>query len=240
MREHNVDGVKGSDTGMLFLHALPLDGSMWAGYLDLLPGSTYAPTLYGFGNTIEEWAAGALDVANNDRLIVVGCSVGGSCALEIAMTAPNRVAALVLIGTKAGHRPDPTFHVSALEFIENAGLSEAWDKYWAPLFSSSSSQKTVEAARKLALDQSARDIACGVSVFHTRPSRDSFVAKCQIPVVVVSGENDIAPGLAASSKLAAAAPQGHMHIIPSCGHYVPLEQPQALNSILKDAIKTQF
>ena len=118
MREHNVDGVKGSDTGMLFLHALPLDGSMWAGHMDLLPGSTYAPTLYGFGNTIEEWAAGALDVANNDQLIVVGCSVGGSCALEIAMAAPDRVAALVLLAPTPDTAPTRPFMFRLLNSLK--------------------------------------------------------------------------------------------------------------------------
>jgi pimeloyl-ACP methyl ester carboxylesterase len=92
---------------LLFLHALPFDGSMWAAQAQLLPGSTFTPTLYPFGDSVEAWAAVALKVAKGDRLIVVGCSVGGSCALELALAAPNRVAALVLIGTKAAHRPDP-------------------------------------------------------------------------------------------------------------------------------------
>ena len=100
----------GSDLGLLFLHALPLDGSMWAAHEDLLPGSSCAPTLYGFGTTVEAWAMAALRMAKGDRLIVVGCSVGGSCAIEVATAAPDRVAALVLIGTKAKHSPDPDLH----------------------------------------------------------------------------------------------------------------------------------
>jgi pimeloyl-ACP methyl ester carboxylesterase len=122
---------------LLFLHALPLDGSMWAGQKQLLPGSTYTPTLYPFGDSIEAWAAAALKVAKGDRLVVVGCSVGGSCALELAVAAPERVAALVLIGTKAVHRPDPALHASALEMLQEKGLEEAWKVFWAPLFSRS-------------------------------------------------------------------------------------------------------
>ncbi|MBX4910893.1 MULTISPECIES: hypothetical protein [Rhizobium] len=33
---------------LLLLHALPLDGTMWAEQMELLPGATYAPTLYSF------------------------------------------------------------------------------------------------------------------------------------------------------------------------------------------------
>ncbi|MDK1389512.1 hypothetical protein QN224_29465 [Sinorhizobium sp. 8-89] len=50
----------GKNVELLLLHALPLDGSMWADQLDLLPGETYAPTLYGFGDRVEDWAAEAL------------------------------------------------------------------------------------------------------------------------------------------------------------------------------------
>ncbi len=110
---------------LLLLHALPLDGSMWAGQAELLPGATYAPTLYSLGDRIETWAAEALKLTKGNRLIVVGCSVGGSCALEIAAIAPDRVAALVLIGTKANHRPDPAFHASALETLRKDGLETA-------------------------------------------------------------------------------------------------------------------
>jgi pimeloyl-ACP methyl ester carboxylesterase len=99
---------------LLLLHALPLDGSMWAGQMDLLPDATHAPTLYDFGESVEQWAAAALKLLYGDRLIVVGCSVGGSCAIEVAVAAPDRVAALVLIGTKAAHRPEPALHEDAL------------------------------------------------------------------------------------------------------------------------------
>ncbi|NKB55368.1 MAG: alpha/beta fold hydrolase [Alphaproteobacteria bacterium] len=224
---------------MLLLHALPFDGSMWSGQMDLLPGSTYAPTLYDFGNTVELWAIEALRLATNSRLIVVGCSVGGSCALEVAVAAPERVVALVLIGTKVKHHPDPALHASALDFIDKEGLNQAWARYWAPLFSSSTNHRMLEAAKNSALRQSPKDVARGVTAFHRRRSRDQFVSKCQCPVTVISGEDDVAPGPKSSAELAASAPQGSLHVVPSCGHYVPFEQPKVLRSILSDIINAQ-
>ena len=228
-----------SKLGLLFLHALPLDGSMWAAYEDLLPGSFHAPDLYGLGNSVEDWAAEALKAAKGECVIVVGCSVGGSCAIEVAAAAPGRVAALVLIGTKARHHPDPGLHATALDLIEQEGMGRAWERYWAPLFSESTDRKVVEAARGVALRQPPEDIARGITVFHSRPSRERFVSESQIPITVVTGEDDAAPGLKLSTELAAAAPQGSLHAIPSCGHYVPLEQPDALRAILQDVIESQ-
>ncbi|TCU10036.1 alpha/beta fold hydrolase [Rhizobium sullae] len=108
------------------LHALPLDGTMWAEQMELLPVVTYTPTFYSFGDRIESWAEKALALTTAKRLVVVGCSVGGSCALEVAALAPDRVAALVLIGTKASRRLDPVYHASALETLHEKGLEAAW------------------------------------------------------------------------------------------------------------------
>jgi pimeloyl-ACP methyl ester carboxylesterase len=221
---------------LLLLHALPLDGSMWAAQMELLPGSTYAPTLYPLGDSIETWAAEALKLVKGDRLIVVGCSVGGSCALEVAAAAPDRVAAMVLIGTKAKHRPDPADHASALETLQGKGLEEAWRVLWEPLLSHTASSHVIREARRIALCQSLHEVARGVSVFHSRPSRDQFLSKFPNPVIVVTGADDSAPGPKTSAAQADLAPNGCLRVVPGCGHYVPLERPEVVNSILRHVI----
>ncbi|MEM7173302.1 MAG: alpha/beta hydrolase [Pseudomonadota bacterium] len=225
-----------SDIGLLFLHALPLDGSMWDQHRGLFNGLSDAPTLYGLGNTLEAWAEAALKIAKGNRLIVVGCSVGGFCALEVAVLAPERVAALVLISTKAQHRPDSILHASALDCLQTRGISGAWAKYWEPLFSQSADNLKIEAARNSAMAQRPEDIARGVTVFHSRQNRHQLVSDAQCPIVVVSGDEDIAPGKTYSADLAASAKRNRLHVIPNCGHYVPLEQPEILGNILHDVI----
>lgn len=224
------------DLGLLFLHALPLDGSMWDGQMDLLPNRTYAPTLYGFGTSLQDWAVEALSLVKEEKLIVVGCSVGGSCALEVAQLAPERMAALVLIGTKPRHRPEPTARDAALDLISKEGLGAAWDVYWAPLFSPNTNRSIVAHAKDQALSLPACDVANGVSVFHSRESADGFAAGCDIPLTIVTGEHDVAPGVPACEEVAATAKRGSLHVVPNCGHYVPLEQPERLRRILEAVI----
>jgi pimeloyl-ACP methyl ester carboxylesterase len=221
---------------LLLLHALPLDGSMWSAQNQLLPGSTYAPTLYPFGDSIEAWAAAALNIAKGDRLVVVGCSVGGSCALEVAVIAPDRVAALVLIGTKVGHRPDPALHASALQTLQDKGLEEAWKIFWAPLFSRSAERQVIDRAKRITLRQSPLDVARGITAFHSRPSREKFFPIFPRPVIIVTGADDVAPGPDVSKAQADSARRGRLLIVPECGHYVPLERPEYLNSILEEVI----
>lgn len=107
---------------------------------------------------------------------------------------------------------------------------------WEPLLLKASGPQVISETKSIALRQSPEDVARGVTVFHTRPSRDQALSTFPRSVIVVSGSDDIAPGPETSAKQANLAPSGRLHIIPECGHYVPLEQPNALNTILRDVI----
>jgi pimeloyl-ACP methyl ester carboxylesterase len=86
------------------------------------------------------------------------------------------------------------------------------------------------------LRQSPLDVARGVTAFHSRPNRDQFLSAFPRNVIVVTGEDDSAPGLKISTAQATSARHGRLHVIPECGHYVPLERPEYLNSLLREAI----
>jgi len=209
---------------------------MWAAQQALLPGRSYAPTLYAMGDRIEHWATAALERVAGDRLIVVGCSIGGSCAVEVARIAPHRVAAVVLIGTKVEHRPEPGLHAAAVEMLREQGIAAAWQRYWAPLFSPAAERKVLAAAERIAFAQSSEALKNGVTAFHTRPSRMDYLANATCPIVFVTGADDVAPGPATNATQAATAASGSLHVIAHCGHYVPMERPAELNAILRNVM----
>lgn len=223
-----------SDIGLLFLHGLPFDSRMWQNQLCIMPQKCVAPNLYGFGNNIRQWAAKSLDLVEQDRLIVVGCSVGGSCALEVINLAPDRVAAAVLIGTKARCDPDPEALCEALEIVKDQGVAGAWYRFWSSRFRN---DDVALGAKNIALEQSVTGLENGLTAFHTRPSREDVVKESTIPIHVVTGDQDTLPGLNYSRRLAGLADQGHFHVIKDCGHYVPMMQPVALNSLISNVIK---
>ena len=220
---------------LLFLHALPLDGRMWSAQADLLPHATYAPTLYALGDSLTEWAAAALAQVRENRIVVVGNSVGGSCALEVARLAPDRVEALVLIGTNARHRPNPELHARALGILAEGGVEAGWQAFWHALFAGGNDAAR-STGRRLALGCTAEDIARGVTVFHTRPDLEATLGAFEGPVVYVTGAEDIAPGPESSARQAGLARNGRLVVIEGCGHYVPLERPAELNAILAEVI----
>lgn len=227
-----------SDPGLLLLHALPLDGRMWAGQCDLVPERTYAPNLYEFGDSVTAWAEGCLDRFPAERLVVVGCSVGGSCALEILNRAPERVAALVLIGTKAHHDPEPAFLAAAVRLIETEGVEAGWRRYWEPLFDFPGHDAARELCEKIALEQSPEHLIKGLRAFHGRASLEHVVAESHCPVHIVTGGLDSYPGLAYARDLTGMTSNAQMHVVDGSGHYVPAVKPDEITAIVSKVMRT--
>ncbi len=220
---------------MVFLHALPLDGRMWDDVRAGIDLPTLAPTLYPLGESVAAWAQGVLDLAGSGPLVVVGCSVGGSCALEVARAAPDRVEAIVLIGAKAGVRAEPTARDDAIRALEVDGIDAAWDAYWRPRFGRQASAAVIERARRQAGDQSAAALAGGVRAFHDRADLTDVAARWTRPLTVICGEQDRTPS-PETARHVADGPDRQFHLVADCGHYVPVEQPAVLGSILAQVL----
>jgi pimeloyl-ACP methyl ester carboxylesterase len=222
---------------LVFLHALPFDGRMWGQVTAALDGETLAPDLFDLGDSIEDWASAVLDEVGCDDLIVVGCSVGGSCALEVAYAAPEQVAAIVLIGAKAEVNRDPSLRDAAIRALETQGMAAAWRDYWLPLFADTTSPQITESARRWAMQQDVSSVVNGVRAFHNRRDLSSFAAQWRRPLIGISGDRDLTPS---PSKLRhiATGPNRAFHLVPDCGHYVNLEQPAAFEELLAEAIRS--
>lgn len=223
---------------VVLLHALPLDASMWDPVLDGLEheaeAEVVAPTLYGLGPSVASWAAAALDLAGPGPLVVVGNSVGGSCAIEMAHLAPDRVRALVLIGTKPGHRPEPHRRDAAIELLATDGTAGAWPAIWAPLVAPDADPAVIEHARRIAMAVPVDEVIGGVRAFHGRADRTAELRSFAGPVLVVRGEHDGIPRRPA--ELAAELPHGSFHPVAGAGHYVPLERPRPTRGIVVEAV----
>ena len=218
---------------LVLLHALPLDGTMWVNEMRPRLYPAIAPALYNLGESLEDWAVGVLDIAGDGPLVLVGSSVGGSCALEVARLAPHRVAAVVLIGAKTAHHPEPSFRDEAIRLLADGGMAEAWPRYWAPLFGARTAPAVVETARRVAFQQDISDVIRGVRAFHGRPDRAGFAQSWHKPLIVISGDQDRTPPPATAATVASSAPRGEFHLVKDAGHYVSLEQPSAIGGILR-------
>ncbi len=137
--------------------------------------------IYSLGTSLGEWAEGVLDVVGDGPLIVLGSSMGGSCVLEIARQAPERVAALVLVGSKAGHNPDPVYRKVTVDTLERRGAEGLWSEIKRNLVGAQARTDVVARIKDLMMEQRTEDLIRAVRVFHSRPDAIDVVAQWDKP-----------------------------------------------------------
>jgi pimeloyl-ACP methyl ester carboxylesterase len=209
---------------------------MWDEQQMVLPGQIEAPDLYSRGDSLEEWAEDVLDTVNNGPLIVVGCSMGGSCALEVAQMAPDRVSALVLVGTKAGHNPDPAYRDGFITRLQQGGANALWSEIQTDLIGSQAPRSVVDRIRRLMLAQHTEDLIRAVRAFHSRRDLSEFAARWNKPLLVMCGDKDRVVTEKKTAAFVAGTQSGAMHVMRDCGHYMNMERPSEFNRIIADIV----
>ena len=218
---------------VVLLHAFPLDSLMWEPQHEALAGhEVLAPDLYGFGSSMEEWAHAILPQVEG-RFVLVGASMGGYCALAIARLAPERVAALVLAGSRAD--PDTPERregrAATIELIRERGPEALWEETRPKLFPPDADPEVVEAARELAVAQDPDGLVRGVEAIRDRRDSTDVVEALECPVLVAVGDSDPFVPVADAEALAARARDGRIAVYGS-GHLPSLERPDEFNRSL--------
>lgn len=186
-------------------------------------------------DTITAMATRVLDEAPG-RFVAVGFSMGGFVAREMALRAPDRVRALVLIATSAmGNPPERTarnrerrVRIAAAPF---RGLSRT-DLRRALHPSRRDDEALVE--RMLAMGARLGKAVLLRQLALERDDGHDGLADIHCPTLVVAGESDELRPRVETDLLAAGIPGARYEIVPDCGHMVPMERPAVLAALLND------
>ena len=153
--------------------------------------------------------------------VLFGHSMGGAIALDYALRYPGDLAGLVLIGTGARLRVHPDYLNRCLD--ERQWRAEA-PAYYEAINS------------QLAPRLTARALQSGPMVEHNDLSAcDQFdvmaqVQEVAIPTLVIVGADDIMTPVRYAEYLGRELPDAEVVVIPNSGHFVTLEQPEAVNA----------
>jgi 3-oxoadipate enol-lactonase len=239
-------------TGLLLLHAFPLDASMWAPQLSALRGevAVVAPNFQGFGGaplsgevtTMDECAErAAADVAASrvDRVVVCGLSMGGYVAFAFWRKFRDRVAGLILAHTKAGAddeagRERRRALAARLRAEGNAFLVESPP----PLLSSDPPAELWKHVKAIIAAQPAEAIAAASLGMAERPDSTTDLLGIDVPTRVVIGTGDALIPPEASSPMAEEIPGASLEVIEGAGHLSNLEAPEVFTRLLKDHLVT--
>ncbi|WP_037855504.1 alpha/beta fold hydrolase [Streptomyces sp. NRRL S-340] len=241
---------------VVLLHARPTDRTMWDAHLPLLAGAgvrAIALDLPGHGDAtvpdrreVAPWSD-VLDTLGHlgaDRFVLAGNSLGALVALQTAVTAPERVEGLVLVGYRPHDQPASPRLDAAWEAERTAlaaGDLDAAVKAGVEAWTSAGATEEVRghAARMLRRrltaqlthgepPQAADPLGTGPAALRTLRG---------VPALVGVGEHDMPDFHEGGEGLVRDLGADRTAVIPGAGHLAPLERPAAFCALLLDFVR---
>lgn len=167
-----------------------------------------------------------LDALALSRVVLVGHSMGGGIAQSFALAYPDRLAALVLVGTGARLRVHPDIFAAIHKSVEEAArLISGW------AFSSDALPATVaQGAEVFARNREA--VLEGDFMACDAFDLTGEIAAIRAPTLVLCGGEDRLTPVKYARFLQQRIPGATLDIVPGAGHMVMLEKPADVNRSL--------
>lgn len=239
---------EGSGPPVLLIHGHTLDRRLWDPVMPLLRSAGFRVIrvdLRGHGRSsrpdvgyhLSHHAADittVLDAAAVGPVLLVGHSIGGAVALEIAVTGAERLTALVLVSPVMPERPFEAEFMENLRevarVIRSEGVPAAMEGPWArsPLFKHAFAKPGIlEAATAITRDFPGAEYLATQRDRVERPwSVPDRLAEIALPTVVLVGECEMQGFRAYADEAASAIPGSRLEVAGDCGHLLPLEAPE--------------
>jgi pimeloyl-ACP methyl ester carboxylesterase len=222
------------------VHGTGGSGQVWAEQLKGLAdcGRIIAVDLPGHGGSsgsipkrIEDAAvvvAGFLDALGVARVVIGGHSMGGAIAQQFALSYPERVEGVILVGTGARLRVLPRL-LALLETNNREGVD---------LLMSLAVGAKAPAALKAALHRSTAENPPGV-VLGDLQACDGFdvmsrVSTIDAPTLVICGDEDRLTPPKYARFLGERISGAGVVVVPGAGHYVQVEKPRETTAAIRD------
>lgn len=243
----------GKGPPIFFIHGFPLSHRMWDQQLTSLADKfrVIAPDLRGFGGsgvtsgtvTIEQMADDCASILMtlelHEAVDVVGLSMGGYVAMQLAYRHPALLKHLVLCNTKAA--PDSADaaanRLKMADHVLRAGNEIVATAMLPRLFAShvaSQYPEVVAAVRQMILTTAPEGLAAAQRGMAIRPDARPGLPTITARTLVVCGSEDVISPPDEMQTIADAIPGARYLEFAGQGHMTPMEAPGPFNAALVD------
>lgn len=240
----------GKGKTIILIHAFPTDQRLWQPQLAELKNHfrVIALDLNGFGQTaaangnavtMQEYADEIHELMKFLRIqkaIIGGESMGGYIALSFLAKYPDNVEGLILSDSQSiADSPETKAkrEVSARDVLEH-GSSAFNDAFMAKALSSNASDETKLSLRTIVDSQPAASIASALRGMALRDDTSDVLAKTLIPILIITGQQDILISPQQSKYMHAIAKNSKLVTLSNAGHLSNLEQPEQWNQAVNE------
>jgi pimeloyl-ACP methyl ester carboxylesterase len=243
-------GIGGAAPPLVLIHGIGADGRMFAPVVERLADSARIVNwnLPGFGGkaldgplTFPGLAAALtadLDALGIERAVLLGHSIGGMVAQELAATAPQRVRALILSATTSvfGSR-DGSFQ---RQFVQarlgplDAGqtMAEMAAQSAPRLVGSGAATEAAPLLVRLMSEIPDATFRSVIACLVTFDRRDEL-AGIAVPTLLIAGEEDTNAPLKTMTRMAETITGARLQVLARIGHLAPLECPDRYADIVR-------
>jgi len=182
-------------------------------------------------NSLTKMAQRQLAAVSGD-LIIVGHSMGGRVAIEMARLAPKRITGLVLADTGMHPKSDgeDAKRQRMIDLAYDQGLAALADVWLPPMVDAMRYQDTrlMSALTQMVLRASALSHDNQMQALLGRMDAQPVLEKLTVPVLYVVGETDQWSSVAQHKDMARVTSVADLSVIPQAGHFAPFERPQIM------------
>ena len=227
---------------LVLIPGLMCDQQVWAAQCQALRdrGIEFTVADHGLADSLADMARAVL-AANPGPLAVVGHSMGGRVALEIARLDAARLRGAVLLDTgfralapaEAGARET----AGRLRLLEQARLEglRAMAASWVQGMvhpERLQDEALIDAILDMFERRTVAEFAAQIRALLQRPDAGNVLPQIDCPTLLLCGEQDQWAPPAQHSEMAQLIPGSRYSGVPHCGHMAPMEQPAAVNAAL--------
>jgi pimeloyl-ACP methyl ester carboxylesterase len=243
---------KGQGEPLVFLNGLSGDHLYWMGQLRAFGkhfrclaldnrdvGQSCSPATAYTSADMAADVAGLLERLALPPAHVVGLSLGGMIAQELALAAPRRVKSLVLVDTLG--RADPWFRetLAAFELIrrqvaDTAAFFEAILPWWVSWRFFEQSERVTWLRWLLKQAPYPQPLDAFLRQLQATRSHDALdrLGGITCPTLVLAGADDMVSPPRYSEQLRAAIPGARLALVPGVGHALPFEDPGGFTALV--------
>lgn len=236
---------------VVFLHAFPLQATMWEPNLGAIPDGwrAVAPDFRGFGKSplpdsgtprMSEFAGDVIDVL--DRLevteaAIIGCSMGGYVLFEMLKSAPRYISAVGLVSTRAGADSDEgkKNREKMIDQVDSEGV-DAIAAQMVPKLLGAKTQRErpdlMKHVRNLITANTGDGIKTAIQAMMERGDSTPLLGRLKVPTLIVAGVEDTLIPPTEAEAMHRAVPVSKCRVMPFVGHLPNLEQPAAFDGFL--------
>ena len=232
---------------MVLIHGYLGGARQWQSQIDWFSTrfDVIAPDLTGYGdsvdskpcNSIDGFAQQVLDLLSTlqiERFHLLGHSMGGMIAQQMAFRATDRINRLLCYGTgPRGEMPDrfETLETSRLRLLDD-GVAETAKRIAATWFTQGSAAKGYGICTELGINVSETAALAGLTAMEGWDGRHAL-SQISNPTLVLWGDKDRSYSWEQPYALWQGISDSNLAVMPECGHAAHLEQPEIFNAIVE-------